>query len=297
MYSKFHSLINDFWLTPLLANESEKKRPTKTFLFSSPIGKQQTDKFKNDIVNRDDDHVDNIPIQRIKITPLKCPSPSAYSTVESLEPPPPSIQKIHSKKVHKYTLRYALDLEKKRSRSQYRPDHFWRGDNCVNDDNWPAIPTLLRSIEEPVCRGSQSSAAEGIHPDQRERHNCADCCPLPIIRLTRAARVPHNKNPRVGRERLLSNVVALYVIIIHGRSIQKEALTNEPKKATINKHNRRRWRQGNQRLKIGDVSCTILKFFCRDWAHSGWRVLVQIQNMCLTWSYITFLLFIFHQYC
>lgn len=113
MYSKFHSLINDFWLTPLLANESEKKRPTKTFLFSSPIGKQQTDKFKNDIVNRDDDHVDNIPIQRIKITPLKCPSPSAYSTVESLEPPPPSIQKIHSKKVHKYTLRYALDLEKK----------------------------------------------------------------------------------------------------------------------------------------------------------------------------------------
>ena len=111
---KFHSLINDFWLTPLLANESQKKRPTKTFLFSSPIGKQQTDKFKNDIVNRDDNHVDNIPIQRIKITPLKCPSASsAYSTVESLEPPPPSIQKIHSKKVHKYTLRYALDLEKK----------------------------------------------------------------------------------------------------------------------------------------------------------------------------------------
>ena len=42
-------------------NQRRRDQPRR-FFFSSPIGKQQTDKFKNDIVNRDDDHVDNIPI-------------------------------------------------------------------------------------------------------------------------------------------------------------------------------------------------------------------------------------------
>ena len=62
MYSKFHSLINDFWLTPLLANESEDDETNQDVSFSSPIGKQQTNLKMTSWIVITDDHVVNIPI-------------------------------------------------------------------------------------------------------------------------------------------------------------------------------------------------------------------------------------------